>query len=112
MESVVNYYRIPIYVCEDCRREEETTNNKVANIMMITGGVLALITAVIGFVLLEKEFWTIPVGAIIGFIWGLILGLIIGKVYQFIRRNKFMRGKHSLKEHPAVRQAYENGYKL
>lgn len=112
LESVVNYYRIPIYVCEECRREEETTNNKVANIMMITGGVLALITAVIGFVLLEKEFWTIPVGAIIGFIWGLILGLVIGKIYQFVRRNKYMSGKHSLKEYPAVRKAYENGYKL
>jgi F0F1-type ATP synthase assembly protein I len=112
LESEISYYRIPVYVCEDCRREEEKTNKIVAKTMMITGGILAMITAVTGFLLLDKEFWTIPVGAIVGFIWGLILGLIIGKVYQFFRHNKFMRGKHSLREHPAVRQAYENGYKL
>ena len=112
IESELSYYRIPIFVCEDCRKEEEETDNIVANTMMITGGIIALITAVIGFILLDKEFWTIPVGAIVGFIWGLILGLVIGKIYQFVRRNNYMRGKHSLKEHPAVRQAYENGYKL
>lgn len=112
IESEISYYRIPIFICEDCRREEEKTNKIVLKAMMITGGILALIVAVIGFLLSDKEFWTIPVGALLGFIWGMLLGLLIGKIYQFIRHHQYMRGKHSLREHPAVRKAYENGFKL
>ena len=112
IETEVSYIRIPVFVCEDCRKEDEQTAKKVANIMMISGGILGLITAVTGFLLLDKEFWTIPVGAIVGFIWGLIIGLVVGKVYEFIRKKRYMQGKQSLKDHPAIRNAYERGYKL
>ena len=106
------YVRIPIYICEDCRKEEEQTSNKVSNIMMIGGCILGVITAVTAFFLLDKEFWTIPVGAILGFIWGLIIGFGVAIVYELYRRNHYMQGKHSIKDHPDIREALEEGYKL
>lgn len=112
IESAISYIRIPVFICDNCRKEEEVSTQIVSQIMMITGGTIATITAVTSFFLLDKELWTIPVGAVLGFIWGLILGFIIAKVYQYFRRRKFLIGKKSIKDHPAIRQAYNNGYRL
>ena len=106
------FIRIPIYICEDCRREEEQTTKIVSNIMMIAGCVFGVITAITAYFLLDKEFWTIPVGAIFGFIWGLIFGFVVAKIYELARKKHYMQGKHPIKDHPEVRQAYEEGYKL